>query len=140
MIAYLGLGTNLGADKSANLNQAIALLNEQAGHVLACSSFIETDPWGFHSTNTFLNAVISIDTPHSAHQLLDITQSIERAMGRTHKSLNGCYTDRIIDIDILLYGNLAIHDDRLTIPHPLIWEREFVYKPLYEIAPHLKCE
>lgn len=135
MTAYLGLGSNLGTDKAANLNQAITLINEQAGHVLACSSFIESEPWGFQSANSFVNAVIAIDTPHTPHDLLHITQAIERNMGRTHKTINANYTDRIIDIDILLYGEEVIHDDILTIPHPLIMQREFVYHPLFEIAP-----
>ena len=135
MTAYLGLGSNLGTDKAANLNLAITLINEQAGHVLACSSFIESEPWGFQSTNSFVNAVIAIDTPHTPHDLLRITQAIERNMGRTHKTINANYTDRIIDIDILLYGEEVIHDDILTIPHPLIMQREFVYHPLFEIAP-----
>ena len=135
MITYLGLGSNLGSDKSHNLRQAIHLINEQAGHVLACSSFIESIPWRFVSDNTFLNAVITIDTPHTPHKLLDIIQSIEREMGRTHKTINQDYTDRIIDIDILLYGHEVIRDADLTIPHPLIMQREFVYRPLFEIAP-----
>ena len=135
MTAYLGLGSNLGTDKAANLNQAITLINEQAGHVLACSSFIESEPWGFQSAISFVNAVIAIDTPHTPHDLLRITQAIERSMGRTHKTINANYTDRIIDIDILLYGEEVIHDDILTIPHPLIMQREFVYHPLFEIAP-----
>lgn len=135
MTAYLGLGTNLGTNKAANLRQAVELLGEQAGHVLACSSFIETEPWGFESTNTFLNAVVAIDTPHSPHALLHITQAIERSMGRTHKTVDGNYKDRIIDIDILLYDKEIIHDADLTIPHPLILQREFVYRPLFKIAP-----
>lgn len=135
MTAYLGIGTNLGTDKAANLRQAVSLLNEQAGRVLACSSFIETEPWGFQSANTFLNAVVAIDTPHSPHALLRITQGIERSMGRTHKTVDAHYTDRIIDIDILLYGHEVIRDADLTIPHPLIMQREFVYRPLFEIAP-----
>ena len=139
MIAYLGIGTNLG-DRAGNLQGAVNLINEQAGHVLACSSFIETDPWGFSSDNAFLNAVVEIDTPHSPHELLRITQEIERLMGRTHKSVNGVYSDRIIDIDILLYDNLTVNDVDLTIPHPLIGQRRFVYEPLLEIAPHLKME
>lgn len=135
MTAYLGLGSNLGTDKVANLHQAVALINEQAGHILACSSFIESEPWGFQSTNTFVNAVVAIDTPHTPHELLRITQAIERSMGRTHKTVGTNYTDRIIDIDILLYGEEVIDDDVLTIPHPLIMQREFVYLPLFEIAP-----
>ena len=136
MIAYLGIGTNLG-NRTNNMHSAIGLINERAGHVLACSSFIETEPWGFNSDNIFLNAVIEIETSHSPHELLRITQEIERTMGRTHKSVNGFYSDRVIDIDILFYGSLTVNDEDLTIPHPLIWQRPFVYKPLLEIAPHL---
>ncbi len=137
MIAYLGIGTNLG-DRTANLRCAVDKINEQAGHVLACSSFIETEPWGFSSDNAFLNAVVEIDTPHTPHELLRVTQEIERTMGRTHKSIGGVYYDRIIDIDILLYDDAAVNDAQLTIPHPLMWQRRFVYEPLLEIAPHLK--
>ena len=136
MKAYLGIGTNLG-DRAANLRCAVEQINEQAGHVLACSSFIETEPWGFASDNAFLNAVVEIDTPCTPHELLRITQTIEREMGRTHKSIGGVYSDRIIDIDILLYEDLVINEPGLTIPHPLMWQRRFVYEPLLEIAPHL---
>ncbi len=137
MIAYLGIGTNLG-DRTANLRCVVDRINEQAGHVLACSSFIETEPWGFSSDNAFLNAVVEIDTPYTPHELLHLTQEIERTMGRKHKSVDGVYKDRIIDIDILLYGDLTVNDAQLTIPHPLMWQRRFVYEPLWEIAPHLK--
>ena len=137
MVAYLGIGTNLG-DRTSNLNSAVNLINEQAGHVLACSSFIETEPWGFNSDNAFLNAVVEIDTLYSPHDLLRVTQEIERSMGRMHKSVNGVYSDRIIDIDILLYGDLTINEPELIIPHPLMWQRRFVYEPLLEIAPHLR--
>lgn len=137
MTAYLGIGTNL-ADRAANLRRAVDMINEQAGRVLACSSFIETEPWGFSSDNAFLNAVVAVDTPHAPHELLRLTQAIERTMGRTHKSVNGVYADRVIDIDILLYDDLVLDDAELTIPHPLMWQRRFVYEPLLEIAPHLK--
>ena len=125
-------------DRTANLRCAVDRINEQAGHVLACSSFIETEPWGFSSDNAFLNAVVEIDTPYTPHELLYMTQEIERTMGRKHKSVDGVYKDRIIDIDILLYGDLTVNDAQLTIPHPLMWQRRFVYEPLWEIAPHLK--
>lgn len=136
MIAYLGIGTNLG-DRTANLSRAVALIAEQAGRVLACSSFVKSKPWGFDSENTFLNAVVAIDTPHTPHQLLAVTQAIEKSMGRQHKTTNGHYTDRIIDIDILLYGNLTIDTSDLKIPHPHILKRPFVYEPLQEIAPDI---
>ena len=137
MKAYLGIGTNLG-DRAANLNRAVQLIDERAGHVLACSSFMETEPWGFVSDNAFLNAVVEIETKHAPHELLCITQEIERMMGRLHKSVGGNYFDRIIDIDILLYENFLVNDNNLTIPHPLMWQRRFVYEPLFEIAPHLR--
>ena len=133
MKAYLGIGTNLG-DRTANLSRAVALLDEQAGHVLACSSFIESKPWGFHSENAFLNAVVAIDTILTPYELLSATQSVEKKMGRTHKTVNGNYIDRIIDIDILLYEDLIINTPKLKIPHPYLLEREFVYQPLIEIA------
>lgn len=136
MIAYLGIGTNLG-DRTANLSRAVALIAEQAGCVLACSSFVKSEPWGFDSENTFLNAVVAIETPHTPHQLLAVTQAIEKSMGRQHKTTNGHYTDRIIDIDILLYGNLTIDTPNLKIPHPHILKRPFVYEPLQEIAPDI---
>ena len=134
MKAYLGIGTNLG-DRTANLSRAVALIAERAGHVLACSSFIQSDPWGFHSENTFLNAVVAIDTSLTPHELLASTQAIEREMGRTHKTINSHYTDRIIDIDILLYENRIVDTPDLQIPHPHLLDRAFVYQPLIEIAP-----
>ena len=137
MTVYLGLGTNLGDDKAANLRKAVDMLHEQAGHVLACSSFMESEPWGFESANTFLNAVVAIDTQHTPHKLLSITQAIERAIGRTHKTIDRNYCDRIIDIDILLYDDITINTPELTIPHPLMLQREFVCRPLQEIAPEL---
>ena len=137
MRTYLGIGTNLG-DRTANLHRAVDLINEQAGHVLACSSFIETEPMGFVSDNAFLNAVVEVETALSPYELLRITQGIERTMGRTHKSVGGIYSDRIIDIDILLYGDESVNESDLVIPHPLMWQRSFVYEPLLEIAPHLR--
>lgn len=131
---YLGLGSNQG-DRLALLEQAIALIAKQIGPVVSRSSFMETEPWGFHSENLFLNAVIGVDSQIPPHELLKITQKIERRLGRTKKSSEGNYHDRPIDIDILLYDELIVHEKRLTIPHPLILERPFVFKPLLEIAP-----
>mgnify|MGYP002514906557 CR=1 FL=1 len=154
MTAYLGLGTNLGEDKAANLQHAVDMLHEQAGHVLACSSFMETEPWGFTSDNAFLNAVVEVDTPHTPYELLHITQKIEREMGRTEKSVNGVYHDRVIDIDLLKAllpsnspyegENYAEGDEvvccteTLTLPHPRMHERDFVLLPLREVETILK--
>lgn len=131
---YLGLGTNIG-NRRRNLITAAALLAERAGDVLSISSFYETEPVGFQSDNQFLNAAVYLETTCSPQELLEITQAIEREMGRTSKSVNGQYKDRIIDIDILLYGDWVINQETLTLPHPLMQEREFVMAPLAEIAP-----
>lgn len=131
---YLSLGTNLG-NKRENLTRAIELLSLALGKCIAVSQFIETVPWGFESDNSFLNCAVAFDTDLAPLELLDITESIERKLGRTQKSHDGHYRDRIIDIDILLYGDNIIENDRLTIPHPLMHSRTFVLEPLAEIAP-----
>ena len=132
---YLGLGTNIG-NKKENLTRAIEALSLALGNYTALSTFVETEPWGFDSDNTFLNCVVAFDTNISPTELLDTTEEIERRLGRTTKSTGRMYHDRIIDIDILLYGNDTIETPRLTIPHPLMHRRDFVLKPLAEIAPH----
>ncbi|WP_288735943.1 2-amino-4-hydroxy-6-hydroxymethyldihydropteridine diphosphokinase [uncultured Parabacteroides sp.] len=134
-IAYLALGTNIG-NKRRNMITAAVLLAERVGDVLALSGFYETEPWGFQSENTFLNAALQLDTSLSPLELLKATQEIEIEMGRTQKS-NGAYHDRIIDIDILLYEDLVLQTPELTLPHPLMHERLFVMEPLAEIAPNV---
>ena len=132
---YLGLGTNIG-NRKENLTRAIGLLSLALGHYTALSSFIETAPWGFNSDNAFLNCTVAFDTELTPHQLLDTTENIERELGRTSKSNGGIYHDRVIDIDILLYGSETVSTGRLTIPHPLMHMRDFVLEPLAQIAPH----
>ncbi len=130
---YLGLGTNLG-NKEANLRTAIHKLQERIGKQVSLSSFYETAPWGFESDHSFLNAAIGLETSLSPIEILHITQEIEKELGRTKKSVNGSYSDRLIDIDILLYDTLVLQTPELTIPHPLMTERDFVMNPLIEIA------
>ena len=138
---YLGLGTNLG-DREANLNTAIRLIGERVGTVVRQSSFIETEPWGFQSDNRFLNAVIRCETERTPREVLRLTQQIERDMGRKSKSLTSHlspltsrqYADRPIDIDILLYDDLTLDEPDLKIPHPLMYQRNFVMIPLKEIT------
>lgn len=132
-IAYLALGTNIG-NRRRNMITAAALLAERVGDVLALSGFYETEPWGFQSENTFLNAALRLETSLSPLELLKATLQIEVEMGRTQKS-NGTYHDRIIDIDILLYDDLILQTPELTLPHPLMQDRRFVMEPLLEIAP-----
>lgn len=136
MRAYLGLGTNIGK-KRENLKTACALLAERCGDVLSVSSFYETEPWGFDSENLFLNAALLLETEMSPQELLYATQRIEQELGRTRKS-EGSYHDRVIDIDLLLYEDLILQTEELTLPHPLMYQRQFVLQPLAEIAPWVK--
>ena len=130
---FLGLGTNLG-DKRNNLLTAVNHIEEKIGKVTSLSSFYETEPWGFKSDNSFLNAALCVETPLEPVAILHIIKEIEVEMGRTQKSVNKIYADRPIDIDILLYDDMIIKSEELPIPHPLITERDFVMKPLVEIA------
>ena len=134
-IVYFSLGTNLG-DKERNLNDAVLNLSLEVGTIICQSVFFASKPLGFESENDFMNIVLSMETNLSPFDLLSKTQEIERNLGRISKSTNG-YTDRLIDIDILLYDNLLIDQPTLKIPHPLIAERDFVLIPLAEIAPEL---
>lgn len=131
--AYLGIGTNLG-DKEENILGAYEMIESRVGKILRKSSMYATEPWGFQSENGFLNAVVCVETPLTPRELLRETQKIERQMGRKEKSKDGTYHDRVIDIDILLYGDMTINEPDLVIPHPLMKEREFVMKPLEEIT------
>ena len=129
---YLALGTNLG-NRKAIMREAIDNIGKKVGTVMRQSSFYETEPWGFESPNLFLNACICVSTKLAPRQLLEVTQAIERDMGRIEKTVGLQYVDRIIDFDILLYDDLHINEPDLVIPHPLMEEREFVMKPLLEI-------
>ena len=131
-IVYLSLGSNLG-NRRRIVKDAIQMIGQKVGPVLRQSSLIETDPWGFESPNKFINACVCCHTVLSPRELLEATQQIEKVMGRTGKSTNGEYHDRIIDIDILLYNDVHIDEPDLKIPHPLMKERDFVMKPLSEI-------
>jgi len=130
---YLGLGSNLG-DRQSTIEQAIKLIGMYVGMVSRRSSLIETEPWGFDSENRFLNGVVCCETMLSPREVLSKTQRIERELGRKKKTSSArAYRDRPIDIDILLYDDLKIDEPDLKIPHPLMWERDFVMIPLREI-------
>jgi 2-amino-4-hydroxy-6-hydroxymethyldihydropteridine diphosphokinase len=129
---FLGLGSNLG-DKEKNLKEAIKHIEKLFVHVVCQSAFHVSEPWGFESDNFFVNAVVECQSSLSPRQLLRTTQQIEKLMGRTKKSNKGIYSDRIIDIDILLYDDWHINYPDLIIPHPLMRKRDFVMIPLQEI-------
>ena len=136
MYVYFGLGTNLG-DKEHNLRLAVRKIEERVGKVVSLSAFYATAPWGFSSEHTFLNGAACVETLLPPLSVLHLTQEIEREIGRTHKSVGGVYSDRVIDIDLLLYGDRVLDTPELKLPHPLMHERRFVMEPLAEIAPDL---
>lgn len=131
---YLSLGSNLGY-KEENLDRAIDAIKERVGIITKNSGYYYTEPWKMHSKNEFINAVIVAETELTPLSLLFTLQDIEREMGRTRKSVQGIYEDRIIDIDILTYGKQHIETYELTIPHPLMWQRPFVMRGLALIDP-----
>ncbi len=147
MVIFLGIGTNLG-DREANLRTALQLLHERVGECIACSSIYRSAPQGFASENEFANVVVVCRTDHSPEEVLLITQQIEREMGRTEKSVNGVYHDRVIDIDLLQAGigsresgiqtQVECNTDTLTLPHPRMHERDFVLIPLREVEAILQ--
>ena len=131
---YLGLGSNLG-DREHNLKEAFARIEEHIGHVVKSSSVYETEPWGFNTRETFLNAVIEVGTELNPSAVLGAILMIETLLGRTRGEKQ--YSSRVIDIDILLYNDLIVNEVSLKIPHPLLHERMFVLVPLCEIAPDI---
>ena len=131
--AYLSLGSNLGKPDK-NLEQALALLENNEIRVVARSSIYETEPQDVVDQPWFLNMAVACETRLFPLQLLAATRKVEREMGRVRRVPRG---PRIIDIDILLFGSAVIDTPRLTIPHPRMLDRRFVLEPLLEIAPDL---
>lgn len=129
---YLGLGANLG-DREATIEKTIERIGELIGTVECRSALFVTEPWGFVSDNKFVNAAVRCATRLSPRRVLELTQQIERELGRTAKSAGGQYHDRPIDIDILLYDDLTVDEPDLKIPHPLMHERDFVMQPLKQV-------
>ena len=132
---YIGLGSNQG-DRLEQIQKAIQLISERVGNVVRQSSIIETKPWGFTSGSQFLNGAILVESELTPREILGVTKQIERELGRVYKGM--AYRDRTIDIDILLYDDYNIDTPDLQIPHPLMFQRDFVMIPLREIFPEIK--
>src|SRR5688572_10405436 len=127
---YLLLGSNLG-ERITNLNNAVRLIASRCGKIQLQSSIYETEAWGLKEQNSFLNMAVVIKTTLAPKDVLIEVKTIERELGRTDTTKWG---PRLIDIDILLYGESIIELDDLKIPHPFISERKFTLLPLNEIA------
>ena len=129
--AYLGLGSNLG-DREHNLACAISLLEERLASPVSVSSVYETRPWGYADQPDFLNMACRVEIVLMPKELLKTVQEVERLIGREPTFR---YGPRVIDVDILLYGDLVIVADGLRVPHPRLFERAFALAPLAELAP-----
>lgn len=133
----LGLGTNLG-DREANLTKALILIEEQIGRIIARSPWYSFPAIGFISENDFLNGAIEVETSLAPFDILDRTQAIERQMGKSLRTnREEPLSDRIIDIDLLLFGDLIVDSERLILPHPQLHKRIFVLRPLCDIVPNI---
>jgi len=130
---FISIGSNLG-NRELNLNRSVSLLSGRY-KILSASSIYETDPVGVKDQPDFLNAVIKIGTTMLPDCLLKFIKDIEAEMGREQKLRWG---PRIIDLDIIYFGNLIVETPKLKIPHSHAHQRRFVMEPLCEIAPDLK--
>jgi 2-amino-4-hydroxy-6-hydroxymethyldihydropteridine diphosphokinase len=132
---FIGLGTNLGTDLERNLREAISAIgNLPRTQVVRASSFLTSEPWGVADQPRFLNAVVEIRTGLEPLELLRALKNLESQLGRVPSYRWG---PRSIDFDIILYGQRVVNEPGLEIPHPRFKERDFVLRPLREIAPEV---
>ena len=132
---YLGIGTNIG-DRIQNINDALdAITHLPSTNVTAVSSLYETEPWGYTDQDNFYNICIEIETELSPNGILGACLGIEAALGRVRTFR---YAPRVIDIDVLLYENVSMDTQELTVPHPKIQDRAFVLVPLKDVFPEMK--
>ena len=132
-IAYLGLGSNLG-DRERNLGEARRLLEEAGASVLRASAVHETEPFGVIDQPRFLNQVVEVEWGRGPRELLRAVKAVETAVGRKPTYRWG---PREIDVDILLFGSDTVDEPDLVIPHPGLYERDFLLRPLAELRPDL---
>ena len=134
-IGYLGLGSNIG-DRRAHLREAVAELPRLGVDVLASSSVYETEPVGLVlDQREFFNACLRVRTRHGPEELLDACKAVERSLGRTFGGER--HGPRVIDVDLLLLGEIEYSSERLTLPHAEVTSRRFVLVPLLELDPDL---
>ncbi|MCX8026400.1 MAG: 2-amino-4-hydroxy-6-hydroxymethyldihydropteridine diphosphokinase [Thermodesulfovibrionales bacterium] len=129
----LGIGSNQG-DRQGNIDKAIEHLSRMGISINKISGYYDTEPWGYTNQPRFLNVAVSGHTDLTPDELLNVSKGIEQDIGRTATFRWG---PRVIDIDILLYGDMIINKEDIVIPHPFMDKREFVLKPLSEILPDI---
>ena len=134
MRIFLSFGSNLG-DRQKNIETAYEKIEERIGNIVSVSAFYISDAVDFQSDNLFVNSVCEVNTDLDICTIFALLQNIEKEIGRDEKSIDGIYTNRIIDIDILVADSLVIQSPELVIPHPKMHLREFVLAPMCEVAP-----
>lgn len=128
---YLCLGGNIG-DTRNYLQNAVAMIGRHIGRIVSQSAVYQSEPWGFNAEQMFLNQVVVAETELEPHAVLELCLQIEAELGRT-RSGNG-YEPRTIDIDIVFFGQQIISQPDLQVPHPLMHRRNFVLRPLCDVA------
>lgn len=135
MTYYINIGTNLG-DRQANIAAAVSALERLIGAKALCSDAVTSPPWGYQSTNEFLNMAVAIDSDIAPAHMLALLKRIEDEVGTSvHRNAQGEYCDRIIDLDIMAIDQLTISTPSLTVPHPHLAERRFFIEPFLQLAP-----
>ena len=135
MVYYLNIGSNLGV-REVCVAEAARAVEMAVGAVARWSVPMESEPWGYESENAFLNMGMAVECDIAPVDMLAITQGIERDMGSAvHRDADGGYCDRSVDIDIIAVDDVVMECEVLTIPHPRMHLREFVLKPMMELAP-----
>lgn len=133
---FLSLGSNLG-DRIINFQLAVNHIEREIGAVINKSSVYETEAWGQVNLNSFLNQVLELQTDLESDTLMQKCLNIEQEMGRQRSESINLYENRIIDIDILFYGDKILKNSDLEIPHYALHKRQFILIPLNELAPDL---
>lgn len=131
-VLLIGVGSNLG-NRYLNIYKASCLLSEKLNSDVVVSNIYESLPWGETEQPRFLNTVVKAETNLNAIQVLEITQSLELEMGRV---ITKKWGPRVIDLDLLYLGNEVLNEERLSLPHQYMAERNFVYTPLFDLAPN----
>ncbi len=135
MIAHINIGSNIGDSRSV-IERAVAAVFALSEGSTRRSAYIESEPWGFESPNMFLNIGVEIESTLPPLVLLAKLQEIEKSISpASHRNPDGSYRDRVIDLDLIFYGDIELHTPRLTLPHPHAPERPFVIQPIRELHP-----
>lgn len=135
--AFIGIGSNMG-DRELALRQAVEAIGKWPGtQLLRASPVYETKPWGPTAQPDYLNMVVEISTQLDPHRLLRHCKDLEKRLGR--EASGERWGPRPLDLDVLLYGNRRLATANLVVPHPRMWERAFVLRPLFDLAPDLRA-